>query len=89
MNKDYDRTAENLNASNGFKGESAAMILSQLDPEETKRIRAACESAYRRGYSQGYFAAMGTTINNVFFNKIMRWRYKYHGGNVELPPERK
>lgn len=63
-------------------------------PKLTERDRVMIETAYRRGYSQGYEAAASdsfvTSIRALMpefiCDALHRWRYASHGGRFEEPP---
>jgi hypothetical protein len=52
------------------------------------------EMCYRRGYYQGFYAAMVAMgklqeweVENFFYNKLSAWRRKDHKGEWERPPQ--
>lgn len=54
------------------------------------------ETAYRRGFFQGVYAALEAMqagaseadIEQWLYPALYDWRYSQHGGNLELPPKR-
>lgn len=56
--------------------------------------QAAAETAYRRGYYQGFDAAIDASESGVKLNELLNhhestlywWRHTYHNSKVEQPP---
>lgn len=90
MSKKYDRTTENLERA----GYELVRVSDLVDPnsDEGKRIRAAAESAFRRGFSQGFYACMECVekrkplafIERAYL-RIRKWRSRPHKGSHEVP----
>jgi hypothetical protein len=61
---------------------------SELIPKDD-RERLMVESAYRRGYSQGFFLCIGIPASaaRAFYDVIFKWRIKKHGETLERPPD--
>jgi hypothetical protein len=56
-------------------------------PATTEGERVAIETAYRRGYFQGYAAALESPSEDHLYNKLSKWRYCRHSGKFEPPPD--
>jgi len=70
------------------KQASETYCASEFEPKDN-RERIMVESAYRRGYSQGFFNCIGLpeSAARVFWHVVLDWRMKKHGGALELPPD--
>lgn len=62
-------------------------------PNSSPEVLAGIESAYRRGYTQGFWAAMeamqdGASEKDLdeHFDDLREWRLKRKGGTPEQPP---
>ncbi len=84
----------NQEVRNRFRGDVQLVNLADVEPL-SKNARVCVESAYRRGYCQGFFAGMsdvrpspnGSRKEKFFFDELMcKWRYTTHQGKLELPP---
>ena len=81
------RTQENMSA-------SGMSIERMCDTEDSPELRACAESAYRRGYTQGFHEAVWgmendhspQTLRDFLNTKLMQWRCKRHHGSETLPP---
>lgn len=84
------READKTDAARDALRSGRLVSLSEL-PEATAEEMAACESAYRRGYTHGWNFAIdkirksGDAAACRHLEKLMRWRWRWRDG-FALPP---
>jgi len=84
----YLPEAEDCQARRGLR------LITVGDDKIDDRTRLIAETAYRRGYMQGAHEALmacqdGVTSGQMkdwIYDELCPWRYKRHGGKMELPP---
>lgn len=74
--------------------QSQVMWINDLEPI-TEREKLMIETAYRRGYYQGWWfcykafdeGAKPSSVQKFIFGRLFKWRLKRHGGKLAVPPE--